>query len=69
MSKVILAFHWARNNWFRLATLFLLAVICWQLTKIQENTSEISEIRDGIEVEIVDNVDGLLNIRIPSIKI
>jgi hypothetical protein len=65
------ALNWAGNNWFRLAVLLLLAVICWQLSaltalsEIEENTSEI---RDGIEVQIVNEVDSLVpSVRIPNI--
>lgn len=54
-----------QENWFRVAILFLLAAIVWQLSKIKEDTAEI---RDGIEVQIVDAVDWT-GISIPSVSI
>ncbi|MSU74589.1 hypothetical protein EXS57_02305 [Candidatus Kaiserbacteria bacterium] len=56
--------HFLQENWFRVAILLFLAAIVWQLSKIKEDTAEI---RDGIEVQIVDAVDWT-GISIPSVS-
>ena len=62
------------ENWFRLSVLVLLLFVVWYLAAIdnelREIKYEIEEVADGIEVEIVDSVDGL-NIlpKLPSIRI
>ena len=62
------------ENWFRLSVLVLLLFVVWYLAAIDNELREIKykieEVADGIEVEIVDSVDGL-NIlpKLPSIRI
>ena len=73
--------NWMRSryfiigNWFRLSVLILLLFVVWYLATIdnelREIKYEIEEEADGIQVEIVDAVDGLniLLPKLPSIRI
>lgn len=64
---------WLKENWFQLITINLLLVIIYTLQSILSVQNEIhngtEDIIDGIEVEIVDEVDqGILGLpKLPKI--
>lgn len=63
-----------KEKWLKIGILILLTFACWKLNAIAKDISIIAEntaeIRDGIEVEIVDAIDvPSITIPIPSVSI
>lgn len=61
-NKILHIFVWVRSNWFQLTVLILMSlqlnVLFLILSILSDTKKEISDVSDGIEVQIVDYVDS-----------